>query len=133
MYFKYNCLLFTCTSSTIFSEYFYLYLSSFFLSYLYFYSSTPIVYFYQLWLRFTNAFDLLKLHHLFKWRSNVSQLPRSREVGPTVKLVRIELPRSRGVLRCSPLLFTFEFGEIHNVKHSLDGTRPTVEMCDKLV
>ena len=49
MYFKYNCLLFTCTSSTIFSEYFYLYLSSFFLSYWYFYSSTPIVYFYQLW------------------------------------------------------------------------------------
>ena len=48
MYFKYNCLLFTCTSSTIFVEYFYFYLSSFFMSYLYFYSSTSIQYFYQL-------------------------------------------------------------------------------------
>ena len=36
MYFKNNCILFTRTSSTIFLDYIYFYLSSFFSSYLYF-------------------------------------------------------------------------------------------------
>ena len=49
LYFKYNFLLCTCTSSTFFGEYFYFYLSSFFPCYLYFYSSTKKLYLYQHW------------------------------------------------------------------------------------
>ena len=44
LYFKYICLLCTCTLSTFFCEYFYFYLSSFFSCYLYFYSSTENMY-----------------------------------------------------------------------------------------
>ena len=47
LYFKYICLLCTCTSSTFFGKHFYFYLSSFFPCYLYFYSSSKNVYLYQ--------------------------------------------------------------------------------------
>ena len=41
-------------------------------------------------------------------------------------LVRISLPRSRGVMQCLSLLLTFEFGKIYRVDHNLNGTKCTV-------
>ena len=49
LYFKYICLLCTCTSSTFFCEYFYFYLSCFFSCYLYFYSSSENMYLSRHW------------------------------------------------------------------------------------